>query len=340
MGSDISRNEVARFDITACGQTFTHEEPNGFQRMIIEDHVDMIGMAQITVGKEVEWGSFELGGDVEVKVGGNDRKIFVGYVTGLRHQWSNGDVSLTIVAMDPLVKLSASRRTIVFEESTDSDAASATISAAGESSGTVDSTSATHKYIFQRNESDLNFIKRLAARNGYLVMANEGKIDFAKPQFGGPITVKAEEGKIVALDYTFSDVNVPTAVKVIGWDYVTKEKVEYESSTVDTIGSGTDAVGSAKTWQDKSYISDVWVSVQGAAEAMANGEMNRLARSLIRGRIKMEGDGQFFAGAIVQTEGLRDGYDVTGYVVSARHMVEFGGGFTTEIVFVGNTAPE
>ena len=38
-------------------------------------------------------------------------------------------------------------------------------------------------YTLQRDESNHGFLRRIAARNGYHLLAQEGKIDFVKPQY-------------------------------------------------------------------------------------------------------------------------------------------------------------
>lgn len=336
MGDTITTNEAPRFTITIAGNEFTQAETDGLEYLSVEDHVDMIGVAQFGMRIASGWDRFNIGDEVTVEVGGSDRKVFVGYITGFRHFWKKGKEQLILQAMDPLVKLSSSRVTKVYEEQSDSDIVSAVIGDAGETPGTVDSTDGTNKYVFQRNESNLNFLKRLASRNGYLLLANEGKIDFVAAQFSGS-SVEIPKNEMMSLDYTFTDVHIPTDVTVIGWDYLTKEKVEASGSSVDSIGGGSAA--SATTWGGTAYISDVHVSTQAGATAMAEGEFNRLARTLVRGKATVQGNGAIHAGVKIALKDNAVGFNPEGYVVSARHIVESGEGFITEFHFVGNTKP-
>lgn len=335
-------SEAPSFKVEIGEKAFTQAASNGLSGFTIEDHVDMIGVAQIRFAATNDsWASLKIGTEVKISVGGSTRKVFVGFVTGIQHNWSKGNQTVQIEAMDPLVKMAASRRTIVYLDQTDDQVISATLSAAGVSPGAVDSTSGTHKYIFQRNESDLNFAKRIAARNGYLLLANEGKIDFVKAQYKGS-PVEINETSVVSLDYTISDFGIPPELTVIGWDYITKEKVEgtAASGAIEAIGGGANGAAEAKTWQEAAYISDVLVTSQGGAKAMAEGELNRLARSFVRGKLVVSGNGALYAGTKVKIKGQRTGFNPTGFVVSSRHIVDIEDQFMTEVRFVGNTAPE
>jgi phage protein D len=243
--------------------------------------------------------------------------------------------------------MASSRATKVYGEDpytspsiTDSDIVTAVIGEAGCTAGQVDATDTQHKYVFQRNESHYNFCKRLASRNGYLLRANEGKIDFVKAQFDGGTELTPEH--LMALDYTLSPHQVPNNLTVYGWDYVAKEKVEGTAAAGDIIklGGGEDVVGkNGGIWAGDSYISDVLVTSQGGAKAMAVGELNRLARRFVRGRAVVQGDGALTAGTIVTFTGLSPKFNPEVLVVSARHIVEPTRGSTTEIQFCGNTWP-
>lgn len=338
-------NETASFKATVGGTTFTQEERNALEYLVIEDHVDKIGVATLTIaGGEAALPTVAIGDDVEVQIGGSSRKIFKGYVTSLRHHWKSGFESLTVVAMDPLIKLASYRATKVWggeptDKIKDSDVVSDLISDAGASAGTVDTTSGESPYIFQRNETNLNMAKRLAARNGYLLMANEGKIDFVKPQFSGD-AIEVTEQDVLALESTLSDTSIPTNVTVYGWDYVKKEMVTATKgpSDIDKIGGGSEPAPT--TWTSDHYIVDVRVAATGSAEAMAKGEMDRLARSYVRGRITVQGNGNLYAGVKVKVSGQFKGYNAEGYVISSKHVVEPNQGMKTQVTFVGNTKPE
>lgn len=341
--STLTENQTARYTVSAGGGEFHQREPKGLEYISIEDHVGMIGMCELTfsVGDgHADWGAMEVGSDVEVKVGGDSRPVFVGSITGLRHAYQKGKNTLTVVAMDPLHKLAATRETLTYLEQKDSDIASTVIGRAGASAGTIDATDRTWDYVIQRNESDLKFLRRLAARNEYLLMANAGKVDFKKPQYSGR-AAELPKDKVISLDYSFSPRDVPKQITTYGWDYNAKQMVmgTATSGDIQTIGGGANAVDGALFGGD-AVISDIWVDSQDSAKKLASSQLNRDARNFLRGRATIQGDGAVHAGGLVKFVGHPDGFNPTGFVVSSRHRIYVRGGFTTEVVFSSNTYPE
>lgn len=307
-------------------------------------HIDMMSMAEMTIassGKETFPG-FKMGTVVEITLGGSDATTFKGVVTELRLSLAKGDATMRVIAMDSLVKLYASRESKAYESVTDSDIANSVFGAAGVT-GSVDSTSATSDYVIQRNESNLTFVKRLAARNNYHLRSNEstGNIEFKKPQFSGsPVEVAMES--VISLEYRMSTIDVPPSVTVMGWDVVKKEKVtgKAESGVVDLIGSGKNVVGDKAQllWKNASHVSDVQVSTQGGATEMAKAELNRAARNFLRGVVRVSGDATFVPGKLIKITGNDVGFNPTGYIISVRHVVD-PNGFMSEVHFISNTYP-
>jgi phage protein D len=337
-------NNAARYRVTVGGLTCTQDNPQGLEYLMVEDHLDMIGVAEISFkagsGNQADWESFEIGTDVEVTVGNGSRKVFVGTVTSMKHGQTKGNPGLTLKCMDPLSKVAATRNTKTWEDKSDSDIVSEILGQHGVA-GVVDSVDGTPpKYTFQRNESDFVFIRRLAARNGYLVMANEGKVDFKKPQFSGPST-EVPRDQLISLDYNQNSRSIPSSVKVVGWDYATKQKIEgtASSSDIQGIGSGSNTTESGG-FAGEMVISDVQVSSQEDAKKMAVSELNRLARQGVQGTATVQGSGDLYAGGRMDLSQHATGFNPEVLIVSARHRVHNKTGFVTEVTFCSNTAPK
>lgn len=341
-GISANATPAATFKVELPGiGEVTQAEPKNLQRLVVETHLDKIGVAHITFVGDFKPSSVTIGGDVKISMGGSADNAFTGVVTGFRHCWRGGVETVTIEAMDPLVKLACSRETKVWggavgDAIKDSDVAGDVIGAGGCTSGNVEETSEARPYILQRNESNLSFLKRLAARNGYLVFCEEGEINFQKPQFSGASEEVTQED-ISVLDYQRSDMDLPQAVEVSGWDYVAKERVVGNSSDITAIGGGSTPSG--VTFQADSYISDVFVNSESAAKGMAEAEMNRLARTFVRGSCSTSGNGAIKIGGKVKFIGSYEKFNPEGLVVAVRHVVEPGAVYQSTFWFVGNTEP-
>jgi phage protein D/vacuolar-type H+-ATPase subunit H len=343
-GNVMTSNETARYTIRLAGQEISQRDPKGLESVSIEDHVDMIGMCELTFagGRGTTWSSLKVGDDVEVSLGGSTYKVFVGVISGLRHGFQRGRDTLTVIAMDPLSKLAASRQVSSnFDGMKDSDVAQQIIQGCGCEAGEVDDTPETRDYQIQRNESGLAVIRRLAARNGFIVRSNEGKIDFVKLQTSDP-PVDLPKDKLISLDYTYSPRQLPQRLTVYGWDPMTKQKVEGSAtvSDIELIGGGTPSVDDSPIWQgEESFISDVQVSSQEGAKQIAVAELNRLAMGFLKGKASVQGDGSLHVGVKVRFTEHRDGFNPEAVVISSRHRMFISSGFTTEIVFNSNTYP-
>jgi uncharacterized protein len=336
-------NDGVGYEVKIAGQQFksTAGQTKGMVTLVVEDHVDMIGVAQATIGfVNQNWKSYTQGADFEVGLSGASKLLFKGHITEVRYSFAKARKELTVVALDPQVKLMASRTTKVYEKMKDSDIASQVISRGGCTAGTVDATSAKNDYTFQRNEPDLFFLKRLAARNNYLLTATEGKINFQSVQFSGA-AVPIADSQLIRLEWGASTMNLPPDVTVYGWDYVAKDKVKGTAVAGDVklIGGGKNAASeTGQIWQKTSYISDVLVSSNGGALEMAKAEYNRLARGYLKGVAVVQGNAEIRAGVRVKFEGHGTDWNAEGYVVSSRHTVDEQG-YLTEFHFVGNTKP-
>ncbi|MCB9686745.1 MAG: phage late control D family protein [Alphaproteobacteria bacterium] len=342
MPSTTNVNETARYTLNMAGKEVSQAEPLGLEAISVEDHQDMIGMAELTFagGLGMSWSSIKMDSPLDMNFGGDTFKVFSGLVVGMKHAYQNGRDTLTIRAMDPLCKLQASRKTKTFDKMKDSDMFSQIISEAGLQLGNVEATEEEHPYTFQRNESMLEFVRRLAARNGMVVRAMEGKIDMVKPQAMGSNSIPKTQ--LISLDYEMSPKALPKNTTVVGWDYNKKEKVEGKASAGDisTIGGGANAVSDAPTWIGDNYISDVYTGSQSMAKNMATAELNRMSRNFLKGRAVVQGNGRLHVGAGVDFQDHRPGFNASVMVNSSRHRVFQGSGHTTEIQFVSNTKPQ
>lgn len=340
--SQAAARDVATFAfvLKVSGNEIKQAQPAGLDYLSIEDHCDMIGVAEFTIeaGQGTPLEQIELGEDVEISVA-HGSVVFKGHVVELRHALRQGRNTLTVVAMDPLCKLAASRKVATWRDVPDSEVAQQVISSHGVSAGTIDSTRRKHAFTMQRNESSLHFLRRLAARNGFLLMARDGKIDFCAPQFSDP-PYELDISQVVSFDYSISAYTIPKEVSVIGWDYMRKEIVQASvaDSSVTPIGSGIPLAGRGHTvlW-DKSVVSDLLVTDQDSATLLATAEMNRMSRNFLRGRAVVDGNPKFRAGTRVRFVGFEEGFGPDAFIVSSRHRVGPGSSYVTEFAFSSNT---
>ncbi len=341
--SGLVRSATA-YEVTVGGQTFKQQDEDGMSMLAVEDHVDMVQMLTMRIGGgegRPKWNT-KIGDAVEVKLGTGDEPIFVGEVTSVEPSYqADGVTSLTIRALDKVHRLGRGRKTRHWEDMKDSDV----ISEVGAECGLsveADSTSEVLPYILQRNESNVAFCKRLAARNNFVLRVDpsSGTLQFKKASFSGSSTTIEMGDNLKSLRMSYNSSDQVQKVVVRGWDPASKQEIVGEATIgdVESIGGGEVGAQTASIFGDSTaYVTDVPVSSQSMAKEIAKAEMNRLARSFCRGSASVQGNDKIRAGTVVEFKGLSPGQNGKVFVLSSRHVISGRTGYTTEFTFCSNT---
>lgn len=330
------------YEFTVGGRKFTQPENDGLIQLVVEDHVDMVTMLTAQVGGaevQPEWG-FKVGDAVSCKVGTGEKPLFEGEVISIDPGYQiDGIASVTIRALDKSHRLGRGRKTRRWNDKKDSDV----VKEVGAESGLsvdADDTTEVQGYILQRNESNIAFLKRLAARNNYLLRVTDGKLEFKKPSFqGSSVDIKMGEG-LRSMRLAFNTTDMVQKVVVRGWDVKAKKEIVGMASAgqITKIGGGeVGAEQAGKFGESVAYVTDVPVSSQSQADEVAKAEMERIARQFCRGSATVAGDDALRAGVTANFSGLPQGQNGKFFVMSSRHVISSRSGYTTELTFISNT---
>lgn len=338
-----SSRSTTSYEVKIGTRTFTQPENDGVEQIVVEDHVDMVEMLTMRLQGAEATPDFdiEIGMAIEVKAGAGGRQLFKGEVTALEPSWSvDGMVTMTVRGLDNAHRLARGRMTRYFNQKKDSDVATS-VGKECKLDVSADPTTETHDYILQRNESNLAFLKRLAARNNFQLTVDEGKLYFKKAAFS-TAPVKITMGTdLRSLRMNFNSQDQATKVVVRGWDIRTKKEIVGTAthSDVEKIGGGEigASLSNSKFGEQIAYITDVPIGSQAMANEVAKAEMNRLARQFARGSCVVDGNDLLFAGAVAEFSGLQKPHNGKYYVISTRHVISPQAGYTTEFTFCGNT---
>ena len=134
---------------------------------------------------------------------------------------------------------------------------------------------------------------------------------------------------------------IPAKVVVVGFDYFNKKVVKGECGSADVSGvGGSGTKPDSKTYSGTRYVTGVRASSDSEAKGMATGIMEEMAKSRIKGRATIQGNGSIRAGVKVKFKGLEESQNPEVMVISARHTMAPGLGFRTQLEFKGDGAPE
>lgn len=335
-------SSATSYEVTVNGTVFKQTENDGLQTLVVEDHIDMVDMLTLKVGGaegQPTW-SFNIGDAVEAKLGAGSIKLFEGEITSIDPGFQvEGVSSMTIRALDKVHRLGRGRKTRFWLTKKDSDVASEVGAECGLSVD-ADTTDDTLPYILQRNESNVAFLKRLAARNNFVLRVEDGKLLFKKATFGGTPETFTMGENLRSARFSFNTADMVQKVVVRGWDIIKKGEIVGEATTGDItkIGGGELGADVAAVFGDATaYITDVPVTEQGLATSIAKAEMERLARQFCHGSAVVSGTDKVYAGSMVEFAGLSGNLNGTYFVVATRHIVSNRSGYTTEITFCSNS---
>lgn len=341
--SDLVRSATS-YKVTVNGQEFKQTDADGLAMLVVEDHVELVQMLTLRMGGAEDrptW-TAKIGDTVTASLGEGSSPLFEGEVIGLEPSYQvDGVSSMTIRALDKAHRLGRGRKTRFWEDMKDSDV----VSEVGAESGLsvdADATEETLPYILQRNESNLAFLKRLAARNNFIlrVDSSSNTLLFKKTSFEGSSTTVTMGDNLRSMRMSYNSSDQVQKVVVRGWDITGKQEIVGEASAGDVtaIGGGDIGANVAGSFGDSTaYITDVPVSSQAMANAVAKAEMERLARSFGRGTASVQGNDAIRAGTIVEFAGLPSGQNGKVFVISSRHVISGRTGYTTEFTFCSNT---
>lgn len=277
---------------------------------------------------------FDVGSVLEVRLGAGPRAqhLFKGEIVSIEAVYETGRGSaVTVRGYDLSHRLTRTRRTKTFQNLSDGDIA-ARIAAEHGLRSQVDTTSPSNAWVIQRDESDLAFLQRRAARLGFEVDVEDDVLRFLPaPDPGGePSLTLAGLGPPLKLVTT--DVPGPLEVMVRGWDPVAKKEIT-GSATGDADQSGPGAaftLDRGDAVSEEPLLSDGLLFSAAEADAVARAALRRLTARSTTVQGETDGDPRIRAGALVELTGVGQRFEGMYFVAKATHKFD-GGGYVTQV---------
>ncbi len=299
-------------------------------KLIWVDHADL------DIGKTLE---ISLG--APKSLGGDTGLVFKGEIVALEPEFSaDGQHMFTVRAYDKSHRLHLGRKSRTFLKQKDSDLAS---KIAGESGllTAIDTTTTTHDYILQCNQTDMEFLSERARRIGYQLYVQEGTLHFhaTANKVAGPALTLGDD--LRQFHVRASAARQVKSHQTVGWDVKTKQAiVGTANSTVlwHTIGINTNGGAKAESsfQAGTNTILDQHVADQGEADKLAAADAADFEGNFITAdgvafgdpkikpatEIELKGLGTRFSGKYIVSSAThifrKDGYDVH-FTVTGRH---------------------
>ncbi len=277
---------------------------------------------------------FVPGKKVEVKMGYTStlETLFYGVITKVTAEFpADEQPKIKIEGMDKMFLMMKGSHHKVFSNQKHSDIVSAKASEYGLST-TIDATTVQLPVEIQNNESDFEYIRRLAKHYNYEFFVLADKLYFRKRHQGSKTeVVTLEWGKTLGSFTVSADLGgiEATKVEVHGYD---KQKTEVigTSSTTNSFGSGTkagaDFLKTALGNKDAiKIINDHRITTASEATAKANAVLNEMAVNFVSGDGECIGLPEIKAGVYIKLAGLGAKFNNVYYVTQATHTFDTDG---------------
>lgn len=275
-----------------------------------------------TVGKELQ---------VSGQGGSSESALFSGEITSVEFEiGAKGRPILVVSGFDRLHRLTRGRRTRVWEAMSDSDIASAVVAQYG-LSAELGAALPSSGYVFQRNESDLEFLQRRAARIGFAVWVEDTKLYFQPSR-------SPDDPADVTLSGGFRSVHLKAEatvkkVTVRGWDPEKKVEIVGEVTAVGSrLGGQNIVLDYADAASETSPLAEGLVFSQAEADALAAAAFRDALGDSSHGDIEIDGDPALHPRLLVELSGVGARFNGKYFVVGTTHRFQKGKpGYTTTV---------
>ena len=263
--------------------------------------------------------------------------ILEGEITAVEtHFTPDSNAPIVVRGYDVSHRLHRGRYNRSFTNKKDSDIVAQIVQELGISVVDIQQTTEVHEYIYQQNQTNMEFLRLRAAINGFELFVKDGTLYFRKPEQDNIITLEWMK------DLSSFRVRVTTteqvdSVVVRAWDYQTKTSITSQfppnSATKDQVITDT-KVGDGRDYSSlfgnnpQMIVVDQPVESSDQADSIAQSIFNQLEGEFICADGKAPGNLDIRVGRVLELTNM-DQYDGKYYLTETRHLY-YQGIYTTE----------
>jgi phage protein D len=213
-------------------------------------------------------------------------------------------------AFDKLHRLTRGKKSKTYQKQTDQDIASAIASQAGLSAQCGSTPKIKHEHVYQHNQDNLSFLRTRAARLGYSIWVDDGKMYFDAPkldadsglEFSYEQQPKDGKGdKLKSFNGRLSNAQVVKKVTVRGWDPEKKQEVVGEEQAKPSkLGSSNAASSLGDFGEVETYAVDRPIASVEEAKAIAKSMLDEASLSFLTAECEVMGNNKLKAGIVIK----------------------------------------
>ena len=342
MSAISSEQHVALYAVLVDGQELDEELSKRVREVRVESYLRLPDLCTLVAtfqkGKPgqdepIDQHPFDIGKKLEVRLGAREglttSTLFKGQIVTLEPRFGAGGVELLVRGFDRSHALIRSRKVRTFQNQTSSDIVSKIVSEAGFQAD-CDPSGEPHEFMQQDNETDWDFIWRLAERIGFEFVVEDQTAHFRRPTGEGaieldwPTTLHSFSPRVTAIQQV-------SQVSLLAQDPTTNQQIDVTASNSDQIAQiGIDRGTVAAAFDGGTFhIATEPVKSQAEGQALAQALLDKLANGYVAAEGVTDGDPQIRAGAKVQVSGVGQKFSGTYRVASATHVLRGGSVYET-----------
>jgi phage protein D len=287
---------------------------------------------------------FDLGKEVEISVAGarSPVKLISGEVTALEPQFRrDGAPTLLIRGYDKSHRLHRKKQTKSYVQVTDSDIAQTVARECG-LRVSVESTSEVHPYVFQDNQTAMEFLHDRAQRIGYHMYVDDDTLYFKSAPSGSSAAAELTWGReLLEFDARLTAAQQVKEVIVRGWDPKTKKEIigqanwSQDTPSIGQSSQGGNAVQQAFSMNSQEIITDRPIVTQSEAKTLAQSVCNQIGNNFLHASGTCLGNPAVKAGAMISLKGIGTKFSGSYRITHALHIYN-NEGYTTEFTISGH----
>ena len=272
--------------------------------------------------------------------------LFEGEITAIGGDFnSTSESNIVVQGCDISHRFHRGRHNRSFENKTDSDIVKDIADECRIQIGQLDPSDNpheyVHEYVFQENQTNMEFLRERAARIGFELFVQDNKLYFRQPKNNGSLQLKWLTN-ISSFNVRVDSAEQVSSVEVRSWDYSRKQLISKTATTEEVVTSinkattteqeintAFDSMGSITSKAFKNFQPPKMVVVDQPcwedeeAEKMAQAVCNELGGEYVYANAKAEGNPKIRPGKVVELEGMGL-YSGKYYVTETRHIYSEG----------------
>jgi uncharacterized protein len=271
-----------------------------------------------------------LGDKIEIAFGLSQQKsVFKGEITGVEERYGDGVPQIVLLAEDALHRLARHRANRVFEQ----QSPNAIVSTLAQDAGlTADARlSDTPGDYNQLNESDLHFLRRLAARYAAWPRVVDTTLTCRKRE-KPPTPVTLDAGDTLKRLRVVADLaRQPIQTTVKGQDLTAGQAISADGTSLLVPASGPTAAASLRGlgWDGNETFAFPPPATQAEATDYANAALDAQGRRFLHGDLVCIGNPDVMVGAAVSLTGVSQRLSGSYLVVACAHVFDESAGYQT-----------